>query len=137
MTSQLNFTLLNRATEIARVQDQLEQFAAANHFPDRKLHEAQVAVEEHLTNILHHGYEDDGEHYLRIRFTFAEAELRIQVEDDGRPFNPLERPAPEISIPIADRPIGGLGIHMMRKSLDGMEYRREDGKNILEMIKRI
>lgn len=135
MTSQLDLTLLNRATEIARGQDQLEQFAAAHHFPDRKLHEVQTALEEHLTNILHYGYDDHGEHQIQIGVWLAGAELRIQVQDEGRPFNPLAHPAPDLSLPINQRPIGGLGIHMMRKSLDGMEYRRENGKNILVMIK--
>ena len=137
MTDQLDLTLLNRATDIARAQDQLEQFAAAHHFPDRKLHEVQVALEEHLTNILHYGYDDHGEHQIQIGVRLAAAELRIQVQDGGRAFNPLEHPTPDLSLPLAQRPIGGLGIHMIRKSLDGLEYRREDGKNILVMIKRV
>jgi anti-sigma regulatory factor (Ser/Thr protein kinase) len=135
MTSQIDLTLLNRATEIPRVQDQLEQFAATHHIPDRKLHEVQVALEESLTNILHYGHDDDAEHQIQVAIRLAASELRIQVQDDGKPFNPLERPEPDISKPIEDRPVGGLGIHMMRKSLDGMEYRRENGKNILVMIK--
>ena len=64
-------------------------------------------------------------------------ELRVEVEDDGHPFNPLDRPAPDLSKPVNERPIGGLGIYMMRKALDGMDYRRADGKNILVMIKRL
>ena len=63
--------------------------------------------------------------------------MGVEVEDDGRPFNPLAQPEPRVSQPIDERPIGGLGIHMMRKSLDGMEYRRAEGKNILLMIKRL
>lgn len=137
MTHQLDLTLLNRATEIARGQDQLEQFAAAHHFPDRKLHEVQVALEEHLTNILHYGYDDHGEHHIQIEVRLTATELRLRVQDDGRPFDPLAHPAPDLSLPLDQRPIGGLGIHMIQKSLDGLEYRREDGKNILVMIKRI
>ena len=137
MTPQLDLTLLNQATEIARGQDQLERFAAAQHFPDRKLHEVQVALEEHLTNILHYGYDDHGEHQIQIKVRLAATELRIQVQDDGRPFDPLAHPTPDLSLPLDQRPIGGMGIHMIRKSLDGLEYHRRDGKNILLMIKRI
>jgi len=137
MTYQLDLTLLNRATEIARGQDQLERFAAAHHFPDRKLHEVQVALEEHLTNILHYGYDDHREHQIQIGVRLAADEMRIQVQDDGHAFNPLEHPAPDFSLPLDQRPIGGLGIHMLRQSLDGLEYRRADGKNSLVMIKRI
>lgn len=137
MTHQLDLTLRNRADEIARAQDQLEQFSAAHHFPDRKLHEVQLALEEHLTNILHYGFDDHGEHPIQIGLELDDTELRIQVRDDGRAFNPLAHPAPDLSLPIDQRPIGGLGIHMIRKSLDGVEYCRKDGKNILVMIKRI
>ena len=137
MTHQLDLTVLNRATEVARVQDALEEFAAAHQFPERKLHEVQLALEEHLANLLHYAYDDAGEHAILIGVRLAPEELRIQVQDDGRPFNPLERPAPDLSLPLEQRPIGGLGIHMMRKSLDGLEYRREAGKNIVVMIKRV
>ena len=137
MTDQLELIVLNRATEIARVQDALEPFAAAHHFPDRKLHEVQAALEEHLTNVVRYGFADEGEHPIGIHFEFNPAELRIRVQDEGGPFNPLEHPTPDLSLPLDQRPIGGLGIHMMRISLDGLEYRREDGKNILVMSKRI
>ena len=137
MTHQLDLALCNRPAEIARAQDQLEQFAAAHHFTDQKLHEVQLALEEHLANILHYGYADGGEHQIQIGIRLTDADLRIQVQDDGRVFNPLEHPSPDLSLPLDQRPIGGLGIHMIRNSLDGLEYRREDGKNILVMIKRI
>jgi len=137
MTDQLELILVNRATEIARAQDELERLAAAHHFPDRPLHAVQVALEEHLTNILNYGYDDSGEHHIQIGVRLTAAELRIEVQDDGRPFNPLEHPAPDLSLPLEQRPIGGLGILMMRKSLDSAAYRRENGKNILVMIKRI
>ena len=97
----------------------------------------QLALEEHLTNILSHGYNDKLEHQIRVWVQLNTPELRVEVEDDGRPFNPLEQPSPDLSQPIEERPVGGLGIYMMRKSLDGMEYRRQAGKNILAMSKRI
>ena len=136
MTHQFELTLLNQATEIARAQDQLEQFTATHQVPIRKVHEVQLALEEHLTNVLHYGYDDDGEHHIQIRVNLAAGELRIQVQDDGRAFNPLVHPAPDFTLPLDQRPIGGLGIHMIRKSLDHLEYCREDGKNVLVMIKR-
>jgi anti-sigma regulatory factor (Ser/Thr protein kinase) len=136
MSAELEFTLVNRASDIPRAQDELEQFAAAHNFPARKLHEAQVAFEEHLTNVVNYGYDDPVEHAIRILFQIRPGELRIQVEDTGRPFNPLEPPPPDLSAPLDQRPIGGLGLHMMRKSLDALEYRRENDRNIVVMIKR-
>ena len=137
MSNRFELTLLNRAAEVARAQDALEQFAQHHAIPRRTLHEVQLALEEHLTNIVRYGHTDGGEHPINIACGFDFPELKIQIEDDGRAFNPLEHPAPDLSKPIEDRPIGGLGIHMMHKSLDGMEYRRTDGKNILTMTKRV
>lgn len=137
MNDQLELTLANRRSEVARLQDQLESFARQHSLAERVLHDVQLALEEHLTNLLSHGYDDKLEHQIRVCVQLSATDLRVEVEDDGHPFNPLKRPAPDFSKPIEERPVGGLGIHMMRKSLDGMEYRRADGKNILVMIKRI
>jgi anti-sigma regulatory factor (Ser/Thr protein kinase) len=137
MNQQLELTLTNEKSEVARLQDQLELFARQHGLAARALHDVQLALEEHLANILSHGYDDKLEHYIQVRVQFSTPDLRVVVEDDGHPFNPLEHPAPDLSKSIDERPIGGMGIHMMRKSLDGLEYHREHGKNILVMIKRI
>lgn len=137
MMNQLELFLSNQRSEIPRVQDELEQFARQHQIAARPFHGLQLALEEHLTNILSHAYDDTREHQIKVRVQLNPGELRVEVEDDGRPFNPLEWSAPDLSKPIEERPIGGLGIHMMRKSLDGMEYRRNAGKNLLVMIRRI
>jgi anti-sigma regulatory factor (Ser/Thr protein kinase) len=136
MTDQFELILLNEQREIARAQDELEKFAAKHALPDRQLHDVQLALEEHLTNILNYAYEDDRKRHITVRLALDRPELRIEVEDDGCPFNPLEHATPDLSIPIDQKPVGGLGIHMIRKSLDGLEYRRENGRNILVMVKR-
>ena len=59
----------------------------------------------------------------------------VQVEDEGRPFNPLEAPPVDLDAPIEGRPIGGLGIHLIRSLMDAIEYRHEDGRNVLVMRK--
>ena len=137
MNDQFELTLVNQRSEVARLLDRLEAFARQHGLAPRVLHDVQLALEEHLTNILVHGYDDQGEHSIRVHVQLNATDLRIEVADDGRPFNPLEQPAPDLTKPIAERPVGGLGIHMMQKSLNGTTYRRADGKNILVMMKLI
>jgi anti-sigma regulatory factor (Ser/Thr protein kinase) len=137
MTNPIELVLLNRPSEIARLQDQLEAIANQFGFPSTKLHDVQLAVEEHLTNILNYGFDDQGEHQITVRAFITANELRIEVEDDARPFDPLKHPVPDLSQPVDARPVGGLGIHMMRKSVDRLEYRRAGGKNILVMVKQL
>ena len=137
MSKQMDLILLNRESEIARLQDQLEALARQHGLPTKVLHEIQLAVEEHLTNILLYAYADEFEHQIHVQLRLGTDDVWIQVEDDGRPFNPLDFPAPDLSAPLEQRPIGGLGIHMIRKSMDRIEYRRDDGKNVLVMTKQI
>jgi len=137
MADQIELTLVNCAEEIARGQDSLEQFASEHAIADRKLHEVQLALEEHLTNIVRYGHADGGKHPIQVLIRLIPGELQIRIEDDGCPFNPLEHPTPDMSKPIEERPIGGMGVHMMRHSLDEMKYRRAEGKNVLTMIKRL
>jgi anti-sigma regulatory factor (Ser/Thr protein kinase) len=137
MTTPFELILLNRPSEIAQLQDQLEVLAGHLHLAPKTLHDIQLAVEEHLTNILKYGFDDQAEHRIRVRVLAEATELRIEVEDDGRPFDPLKHPSPDLSQPLEARPVGGLGIHMMRKSMDRIDYRRTDEKNILVMTKQI
>lgn len=137
MSKPIGLILRNRSSEIARLQDQLETLAREHKLPPQVLHDIQLAVEEHLTNIVRYAYPDEHEHQIRVQLSLDETEVRIEVEDDGRPFNPLEFPAPDLSRPADERPIGGWGIHMIRKSMDRIEYRRADGKNLLVMTKQL
>ena len=135
MTTPLELTLLNRRSEIARLQDRLEAFALQHGLPPKVLHEVQLALEEHLTNVVNYAFKDRGEHQIKVCVQLRNSELRIDVEDDGVPFDPLKHQAPDLSLPIEEKPVGGLGIHMMRKSMDRLEYRRASGRNILVMTK--
>ena len=137
MTAQLELTLVNQKSEIAKLHDRLEGFLGGQDVPLRSIHDLQLALEEHLTNVISYGYNDDKAHQIRIRVCLNGSELKVAVEDDAVPFNPLDHPTPDFSMPIEERSVGGLGIHMMRKSLDAMEYHRADSKNILVMTKRI
>ena len=65
------------------------------------------------------------------------AMLRLFFKDTGKPFDPTKSADPDIQAPAAERPIGGLGIFVMKKLMDQVEYRRENGCNILTLSKRI
>jgi serine/threonine-protein kinase RsbW len=63
-------------------------------------------------------------------------EVRAEVQDDGQPFNPLEVPEPDTTKPLEERAIGGLGIHIVRKLMDGLEYKRQGERNFLTIKKK-
>ena len=62
--------------------------------------------------------------------------MTMVVEDDGHPFNPLEQMEPDTNLPIEERPIGGLGLHLLRKLSDRMEYVWKNGRNRVTLQKK-
>jgi anti-sigma regulatory factor (Ser/Thr protein kinase) len=137
MSDRLELAITNRPADRARVVDALEQFARRHQIAGKPLHDLQLALEEHLTNISSYGYEDKREHTILIRAKLLSGELNIEIEDDARAFNPLTYPTPDLSAPIEQRSIGGIGIHMIRRSADALEYQRRNGKNLLTIRKRV
>ena len=139
MSRQLTLTLKNDLAELARVSGVVDEFGERNAIPAAALFDLHLALDEILTNIVSYGYDDDHEHAIIVRLTLAAAQqpqrIDVEVEDDGRPFNPLEAPEPAVNRPLQERPIGGLGIYLVRRVMDSLEYRRQQGKNVLVMRK--
>jgi anti-sigma regulatory factor (Ser/Thr protein kinase) len=96
-----------------------------------------LAIEELVTNSIKFGYDDSQEHVIDIALTVSDGQLMMVVTDDGRAFDPLAAPSPDLSHKLADRALGGLGIHSLRHLADVMSYERRDDKNRLTIIKRM
>lgn len=107
----------------------LEQWKA----DDQARYLAQLAVEELGTNILKYGYDDSGEHTIRVRAIWEEPLVWIELEDDGHEFNPCQAPEADPELSLQERKPGGWGISLVRRLLAGMEYERRDGWNVLRM----
>ena len=96
-----------------------------------------VVVEELYVNVAHYAYAP-GTGPLTIRAEVgADRELTITFIDQGVPYDPLAKPDPDITLSIEERPVGGLGIFMVKNTMDDMTYRREDDRNVLTIRKRV
>jgi anti-sigma regulatory factor (Ser/Thr protein kinase) len=133
----LQVVLKNQSGEKHKLLAALQDFARANRLPATVLQAADLALEELVTNVMEYAYDDARTHEILIRLDIDQGSLLIEVEDDGKPFNPLLNPEIDTSIPLDEKPIGGLGIHLIRRFMDEVNYRREAGKNILSMRKRL
>lgn len=129
--------LKNTLSELEKLYEALAGFARRHRLAPRVVHDLNLALEEILTNIVSYGYTDAEEHEITVRLSIQGREVRVEVEDDGRPFDPLTAPEPDTTKPLEDRTIGGLGIHLVRKLMDGVEYQRQEGKNLLVMKKHL
>ncbi|MCR5121641.1 MAG: ATP-binding protein [Ruminococcus sp.] len=97
-----------------------------------------IAVEEIFVNIANYAYPDGtGTAVIRVEFTDDPLTVEITFIDSGVPYDPLAKPDPDISLSANERQIGGLGIFMVKKSMDDMKYQYLDGQNILTLIKRL
>ncbi len=97
-----------------------------------------LAVEEIFLNIVNYAYRPkDGDATVRCSIGGDPLQIIIQFLDKGHPYNPLERKEPNLDLTAEEREIGGLGIFLVKKSMDSVEYVYQEGKNILTIIKRL
>ncbi|MCP3955578.1 MAG: ATP-binding protein [Desulfobacterales bacterium] len=128
-------TLKNDLAEMGRLGARVASFGREHELPAGLIEEIRLALEEVVTNIISYGYgyEDQGRHTIEVSIVDSEQDIIISVRDDGRPFNLLEHPVPDLDLPLEYREVGGLGIHIMRKLMDQVDYMREDGSNLVVM----
>ena len=137
MIEKFTYEFRNDLSELEKLRQKLEQFCQALELQENCRFEMHLAVEEHFSNIVTHGYFDHAEHEIKVTLRRREKTIEIEIEDDGIPFNPLEITPPDIHGPLESRKIGGLGIHLTKKCMSEIEYQRINGKNILTLRKHI
>ena len=97
-----------------------------------------VAIEEVFVNVAHYAYGDgEGEVSLQISFDKESREVTFCMKDQGVPFDPLNKPDPDITLAAEEREIGGLGIFIAKKTMDMVSYAYENGENSLTLMKKI
>ena len=90
-----------------------------------------MALDEALTNVVLYAYPKDCRGTVGIRLSRNGNAITAEVVDHGKPFDPTAHPAPDITLPIEQRPIGGLGIHLIRNMVTSLRYYRNKGENHL------
>lgn len=119
-----------RLESIATIQAAIEN-AAENKLDMQRLFQLNMAVEELITNIVRHGGASEP---ISVVIRKDPGEFSIELSDQGIPFDPFtQAPKPDLEATLTDRPIGGLGIHLVRKMLDRVAYRREGGRNVVTL----
>ena len=129
------FELKSKLSELKALCSHLENCGNMMELPKKCLFEINLGLDELFTNIISYGFKDQAEH--QIKFTLAKDKntLVVHVEDDGIPFNPLDVAGPEVSQDLDSIKIGGLGIHLVKKMMDNIDYQRAKGKNKLILTK--
>ncbi len=120
------------------IQGSVEELGVRESWPDSLTFKVNLVLEELGLNILSYGgQEEDQNPEIEIVLISEEDSLTIEVVDDGRPFNPLQdAETPDVEALLGDRPIGGLGVHLVKTLMDDLSYERAAGKNHLIMVTR-
>ena len=131
----MEFFLTGQPGERQRFVKAFEEFCRAHHVPDTTRHAADLALEEHLTNVLAYGFKNGGERWVSVELHVERGALVASVADNGDAYNPLNSPPVDTSVPLEDKPIGGLGVYLMKQVMDELTYARNGGMNVLRMSK--
>lgn len=131
------FSLTNNLAGLGTLQEEWETLAAGWNVSPGEIYKINLVLDELFTNIVHYAYPEGGDHQIQFIFGWDGRRLRIVIADDGRPFDPLTAAGPDVHEDLTARPVGGLGIHLVRTFMDRMAYRREDGRNVLTIEKSI
>ena len=122
--------------EFATLQQWLLSIAAELDMQERIRKQLMICCDEIFTNIASYAYTDgNGSVTVTVEFVSETKSLRIIFSDSGTAFNPLEISEPDTSSALSERKVGGLGMFMVKKMMDSVEYCRQDGKNILTLTK--
>ena len=96
-----------------------------------------VALDELLQNTIVHGFAGRKGGVVTIAVELGTDRLTVTLTDNGRPFNPLDTAAPDTTRFVEERPVGGLGIHLVRQLMDEVHYQRRGGRNVVVLVKRL
>lgn len=135
-----SLTLTNDLAEIPRLAEAVEAFCTPLQPTIKDVLAIQLALEESITNIITHGYKDapGGTRTFTVELAVAAPNrIRATITDDAPAYDPLARPEIDVAAPLEDRPIGGLGVHLVKHLMSASLYARQAGKNILTLERQL
>jgi len=127
----------NNIDELKKLVVFLETLEDEWNLPPGLVPSINLALEEALTNVIFYAYEKGTENEITVDFRLNEGLITIVITDTGKPYDPTAKEDPDINLSAEDRPIGGLGIFLIKQIMNEVSYRRVDGKNELTMMKKI
>jgi anti-sigma regulatory factor (Ser/Thr protein kinase) len=137
VSQEYKFELKNDLSELKALHRHLNIWGEDIGLPAISISRLNICLDELFTNIVSYGFDDDLEHNIIFTLNGDNNFVIINIEDNGIPFNPLEKVDPDFPENVEDAKIGGLGIHIIRKLMDNVTYERKQGKNKLTMKKNI
>ena len=127
-----SLTVAAKPASLYAVTEFVRKAAIEANLPEERLDELYLLVDELIMNVCTHAYPDDRPGDVTVTYSvLAPGELMVEVADQGVEFNPLKIEPPDLTLSVEARPIGGLGVHLVKTFAKSLSYRREQGWNRL------
>jgi len=137
MKAKENIIITNKVDELPVLAGKIEELAEKWGLSMALTMNLNLVLEEAVSNVIFYAFKDNEIHEISISISFEENILTIEISDEGIPFDPTLRQKPDLSLPAEERPIGGLGIFLISKIMDSVNYKRYNNQNVLTLIKNI
>lgn len=130
----LEISLGNELREIAGVAARIDEFCASRDL-QHAAYAVNLAIDEILTNTIEHGYEDDERHRIELIVRVEEESLVVVIVDDSLPVDLGIAPERDLDASLEDTALSGLGLFLVHQMMDAVDYRREEGCNVVTLVK--
>jgi anti-sigma regulatory factor (Ser/Thr protein kinase) len=130
-----SITLPNDVEQVPQLADFVDQVCEAAGFDMSLTMSINLAIEEAVVNVMSYAYPDHEYGELTVDAIADSHGIRVTITDSGQPFDPTGSAEVDTTLSAEERPIGGLGIHLVRQIMDRIDYERRDNKNILTLYK--
>ena len=127
-----------KLSNLEKVLDFVNSHLSNVECPEKTRIQVDIAVEEIFVNIAHYAYNPEvGKATIRVEISEKPLTISLTFMDSGKPYDPLSRKDPDVSLSAEQRKIGGLGIYMVKKSMDEIQYSYRNGTNMLTLKKKL
>lgn len=134
MTEKVEVPLAADLGELSRLAEAVEDFGGANGLPPGAVFKLNLCFDELITNAISYGFDALDEAALSVELSIRDGAVVAEIRDNGRPFDPFtEAPDADTTLRVEERPVGGLGVLLVRESMDEFSYERRDGMNVVTL----
>jgi anti-sigma regulatory factor (Ser/Thr protein kinase) len=133
----INIRIQNDLGEIERVNREFSEFLEGHGHPAALGYKFNVVFDEMLSNIVSYAYNDDDGHHIDVDIELSGDRVVATISDDGIPYNPFSTAMPDTDLPLEERQIGGLGVHLTRNLMASTTYQRKIDRNVTTLMQNL
>ena len=130
---ELRVSLSPRLSAVRSLAQMVEEFGDANRLPDQQIYMINLALDELITNTVSYGLRGIARPKIEVALEISDSMLVLTMVDNGQKFDPTQDTDPDLSSTVEERPIGGLGLHLIKTFADRVNYEYSDGRNRLTL----